>query len=295
MADRAQINSLRQGHFRFPRDLGERTSGEQHSVLFTAHDPSNGNIIGSVALPVTPEILKTTYAASYSEEALGEIAGTTGAALGGVVAGAASGQSVSTLIKKFQSTQNSQGDRLKERATASGIARGLNIIGAKSEAFSSAAAKNLGVAVNPYQSIIFKGTNFRIFDYSYTFAPNNRAEAQETREIIKFFKTSMLPSLGGSGDGNLGTNSAIFRYPMEFAISFHIYSSGSADGNYPAGENTKVFRIGRSVIETFSVDYNGAGGRVVPFHSDGEAVSTSISMTIKELQIPTLETVNMGF
>ena len=62
------------------------------------------------------------------------------------------------------------------------------------------------------------------------------------------------------------------------------------DGDY----RKPLFRIGKSVLENFSVDY-ATSGNAAFFADGGEPVTTTISLSFKETILMTKQTIERGF
>lgn len=277
----------------WPTDLLTRSEGEQHSVLFTIYSvvPTDRSIKYQIALPLSPDLFKTAYIARYEETNLGVggAAVATAATAGVNGAGNFGGQSLSAAVSQFRNkvANGAAATRAAEAAVAVATSR--------NERGRIGGALVLGVVANPYQATIFQGTTFRPFSYSLNFVPRDPAEAVLMNRIIKAFKTSALPDLPGSGNSQLGAASALFRIPYEMEVQFNIYNA--QEGTYwdVTREDYPYFRIGRSVIETINVDYNGSGSTLISTHQDGRPVSVNFQMSFKELEINTRQRIERNY
>jgi len=131
-----------------------------------------------------------------------------------------------------------------------------------------AGASIVNKASNPYQAVFFTSPNFRTHSFSYTLFARNRQESNTIRNIIRAFKTAMLPSLA--------TKDFFFTYPKVFEIEFR--------------HDDYLFEIGTSVLTSFDVNYHGEG---TPSYFDETKAPTNvqISMSFQEANILTAEDV----
>lgn len=128
-----------------------------------------------------------------------------------------------------------------------------------------------GIARNPHLASIFQGVNFRRHTFQYKLIAKNAAESNTLRKMIKSFKYGMAP--------NYRAGDHIFDYPNEFDITL-------AAGSY-------LFKIGRSVLEDFTVDYTGEGTPAF-FEDTGAPYSVILNMTFKETSIVTKREISSG-
>ena len=54
-------------------------------------------------------------------------------------------------------------------------------------------ARATGTTINPNLELLFNGPKLRNFSFAFEFAPNDEADATETRKIIRFFRQGMAP------------------------------------------------------------------------------------------------------
>lgn len=54
-------------------------------------------------------------------------------------------------------------------------------------------ARATGATINPNLELLFNGPKLRNFSFAFEFAPNDEADATETRKIIRFFRQGMSP------------------------------------------------------------------------------------------------------
>jgi hypothetical protein len=103
-----------------------------------------------------------------------------------------------------------------------------------------------GYAVNPQLQVLFSGVGFREFQFDFIFTPYSREEAQTVESIIREFKLAAAPEIVSNG---IFSQSLYMKIPDAFDIKFY----------YGNVENTKVHKIGESVLRNINVDYVGSG------------------------------------
>lgn len=130
-----------------------------------------------------------------------------------------------------------------------------------------------GLAVNPQLFVLFRGIDFRRFQFDFIFTPKSPEEAKNVRNIIKAFRFHSSPEV---------TAGRYFVAPSTFNIEFM----------YRGNRNKNIFQMSTCILERISVDYAPYGWST---YKDGMPVQTILSMTFKETEIITKEKVNMGY
>ncbi len=118
-------------------------------------------------------------------------------------------------------------------AAAGAAAYGLSGVGGP---IGSAAKASLNVTTNPYPVLIYQGTNFKSFGFSWTFFPESPAESDTINKIIGYFRREMLPE-------RITSVPSVLRFPAIFEISIQ--------------PQVKMFK--RCVISNLDVNYTPAG------------------------------------
>jgi hypothetical protein len=129
-----------------------------------------------------------------------------------------------------------------------------------------------GLAVNPKKEQAFTGVDFRTFSFEYNFAPQSPEEAQNVLNIIRAFKYHMHPEFKSE-------NAFLYIYPSEFDITYY----------KGATENLNIHRHTSCVLEEVNVNYTPNG--VFSTFSNGMPTQISLSLTFKELQLLSKETI----
>jgi hypothetical protein len=152
------------------------------------------------------------------------------------------------------------------------IAASLGLANAPGKEYMSA---RTGLAANPRKEMVFKGVDFRVFTFEYSFFPRDITEATNVENIIKTFKFHMHPEYAG-------TNNFLYLYPSEFDV---LYYTGT-------GENEHIHKHTSCVLFDLSINYTPNGN--FNTFSNGMPTQINISLTFKELSSPTKELIDLG-
>lgn len=232
----------------------------------------------SIRLPM-PASLTTGYNIQYSDENLGPIGSILADAFGNTPTSKENAQSLAVAGTSALAGAAVGGLTGGNVVTGflGGLAGGVITSGAMGGSTGGAAAAEIanvfgqtsvggailansgGIAVNPHKVVLFQGVGFRNHSFAFQFVPRSYKEAQEITNIIRAFKYHSSPGFfNGEATiraGNLGIDGLqdyklqpptagkhFFSYPDFFTIAFH--------------NDEHLFRIGPSVVESFSVDYH---------------------------------------
>lgn len=270
----------------FPRDL----ESYQLSMVFDFMEYKRRSIFsqpymkpnGKIRLPI-PKSLVDRYSMDWSEKAQDP---TVGAA-------------VENLLKQNPNVDpNSFIDQLKDIATtgletAGGVGSTLVIkaakaaledinntatsaigVGAKAEL--SDILQPLGLAENPFLTVMFNKPNFKDYSFSWKLIPRDPEEAQRINKIIREFKRALLPDIT---DKTFGT---LLNYPQIVQIGFF-------------GSDNYLYRFKPAVIQEMSVNY--APAATPSFFKGSENVPTEIdlSLRLKEIEYWTKTDLARGY
>jgi hypothetical protein len=130
-----------------------------------------------------------------------------------------------------------------------------------------------GLAGNPKKEMVFKGVDFRTFQFDYNFFPRDEQEAEHVYNIIYQFKLHMHPEYMSD------TSNFLYVYPSEFDISYYSNS----------GVNQYIHRHPSCVLTEMSVNYT-PNGNFTTF-ANGMPTQIAITLSFKELSAPTKESI----
>lgn len=124
----------------------------------------------------------------------------------------------------------------------------------------------LGLAENPFMTVLFKSPTFKEFQFSWRLAPRTPEESAEINSIINMFKYYMLPDIPG-GRALGGT---MLGYPSMVQIGFF-------------GSDDYLFRFKPCVIKNMTVNY--APASTPSFFKGSKNVPTEIDLSLNLLEI----------
>jgi len=139
-----------------------------------------------------------------------------------------------------------------------------------------------GVILSDRLELAFKGIDKRKFEYEFKMIPKSQREAEEIRNIIFAFKSSMMPEFEG---GNLSGRKLIV--PNTFDIEYM----------WNGAENNFINRVSECVLTNMNVSYGGDRYKTYEgIDGDGAPpIETTISLSFSELELITREKVHQGF
>jgi hypothetical protein len=207
----------------------------------------------AIALHI-PNQLQIRYGMQWSEEDTGMLA----------MAGAGGGE----IAKALQSA----GKNSDVTGVGAAIISNLALSKAPNAAGASAA---LGLAPNPKKEQVFKGVDFRTFQFDYQFFPRNETEAKNVMNIIQEFKYHMHPEFKD-------TNNFLYIYPSEFDI---MYYQGSE-------ENKNIHRHTSCVLTEMSINYTPNGAFTT--FNNGMPTQINVTLNFRELALLTKDKVKDG-
>lgn len=129
---------------------------------------------------------------------------------------------------------------------------------------------------NPYLKMLFRGVNFRNFEFLFKFTPHSEGESAKIKEIIDSFRKAALPAKST-------TETWKFEYPKEVEIEYR----------FQDGEHPWLNKFKRCVITDMNVNYTGAG-----FYAqmrDGFPAETQMRLQFSEIELVTREDVDKGY
>jgi hypothetical protein len=163
------------------------------------------------------------------------------------------------------------------------------------------------IAINPQKEMLFNSPAPRKYEFAFEFAPRNKEESEQARNIVQLFKYHAFPSttLGfgldklaekaTKSDANMSVeekeHSTWYRMPSEFQFEYmHIDKS---NGQEIAKENHFINRAERCVLSEVNVDYSGAG--TFQSFEDGSPTHITLTLTFAEARLITQEHIAKGY
>jgi hypothetical protein len=132
-----------------------------------------------------------------------------------------------------------------------------------------------GLAANPRKEQVFKGVDFRTFQFDYQFFPRDVDEANNVLRIIEEFKVHMHPEFKDN-------NNFLYIYPSEFDISY--FQGGT--------ENLNLHRHTSCVLTEMNINYTPNGAFTT--FPNGMPTQINVTMNFRELGLLTKQKVMDG-
>lgn len=221
-----------------------------------------------------PESVTSNFGTSYSEISLGLLGSVFNGgtdistevddmlSLSGIeAAGAAAPKLIAALGAKF-------GGRNPAIQKILGSVAGSSVFKDAAESIKNLYQLSHGIAINPYQELLFKGVEYRKFSFKFKLFATKKEETRNIDNIINLLKYHMHPSINSSA-------ARFFTNPSEFDIEF--YFNGK--------ENPYLDFLSTCVLDGMSVDYSNGTSFVT--HNDGAPAFVEITVNFKELEILT--------
>ena len=234
-----------------PRNINE--SANQGLGSFGERSNFTSRTIGNVFLPIPGGISDTNSVTWGSDEmnplekSLAEIANSV--ITGGGAAGA------NTLEAQTQNVQENSG------AVRTGIAA---IFTAQAIGKSNILSRTQGAVFNPNMELLFSGPTLRPFTFTFKLSARGKADREQIRQIIRFFKQGMAVQR---------TASTLFlKAPHTFKIQ---YLHKNKDHPY-------INLIKECALQSFTVNYTPEGNYMT--FADGLMTSYEITMQFQELE-----------
>ena len=242
------------------------------SALKSYENLEGGEIVGEVMMPLQ-QSLTFQDGVIYNEANLG----ISGSALGAVTQGknpfegimgangqlsrAAAGIAAETVAKNAASLA---GAAVGSQAGTVGAAFGFGALGGVGEGVGAAIKNASRVTTNPNQRTLFEKVRMREFNFTFKMIANNSKEAQEVRNIVKFFREEVYPE-------SIVVNEVPLAY--EFPNIFEIEIKNHLD-------DTPSPKIQRCYLESIQTVYNATANSM---HTDGNFVEVDVTLNFKEI------------
>lgn len=132
-----------------------------------------------------------------------------------------------------------------------------------------------GVVAGANKHMLFRGIDFRQFNYQYSILPRSSKESTEINNMIKFLRMNMLPDMAGLN---------FFRVPNTFTVEYFL-------GGKPA---EFLHKIKPCVLMDCTVKYGGNGAFATFNETDAPAV-IELNLTFQEIQLVTSSDAAEGY
>ena len=226
------------------RELSQTTKDVFNTLLSSTPGPdqnllAKGNFFRTITKTkdtialYMPDTLAFDYQQSYSNLSVTQELGKLGLAA----------QAGASTYDAYRKTGSISSAAKNAAPFAAEFAREAGLPGSKVLFSALSAVTGGALAINPQLELIYEGTDFRSFRFSFMFYPRSKKEAVEILDIIDSFTFHQAPEILSSSFG---------RYlvpPSEFEIEFR----------YNGGINPNIPKVAPCVLTSISVDYAPSG------------------------------------
>lgn len=223
-----------------------------NSIVFRAVDTAsrNSDLLPDIKIELyIPDGLNANSSVNYETADIG--------AISAAAVTAARGEDGSDNLT---GVSNEGGTLIKDIAERFARQTGETVLGDAGKIINKVAGK----AANPLRETFLKDIPFRTFDFSWTFQPKSRAEAEEVQKIITAFRLRMLPKLSDSD--------LFMVYPPQWNISYRGEIADKIEGYLPG-----------MICTGMNVDYTG--GQKFTAFADGYPTRVTMGLNLTETKI----------
>ena len=223
----------------------------------------------SIILPM-PQQIQDAKTVEWGESKMNSIAAAAGGAAGNALLSSNPIESiVNSVIKGGGNLMNVAGNAKESLAKGFGAAAVNTLIGQENIDPFEAVTRQRGSVLNQNQELLFRGVSLRSHQFSWTLTPRSKAEADEIKNIIRIFKSSMSAKKQGAvADKGAGI---FIQSPDVYQLQ---YFSGKKPHPF-----LNVFKI--CALASLSVDYTATGTYAT--YADGTPIQVSLGLTFQEL------------
>jgi hypothetical protein len=134
-----------------------------------------------------------------------------------------------------------------------------------------------GTAVNPFQTLVFKGVDLKVHSLEWLLSPESEEEQRQLKKIIRTLQRMVLPkSQNPMGENSEFGLTSIDKGLLKYPAMVNIFLQG-IDQNY-------YFKFKTSMISQLNVDYTPNG---LSINKGGKPSAIRITMTLNEAYIHT--------
>jgi hypothetical protein len=240
----------------FPNDLIQTDRDFYISLKFMRYEKRSINTSpflrneGGIRLPL-PESLRDNSAVSYGQPSLGP------------AVGAALDALTSERPEVNESGFESVVGRLGGAVLSGTQGAGAEALQNAAPNVAAAASAYFGLAINPYQTVLFEKPQFKKHSFSWRLLPKTEKESDDVRNIIRTLQYHMHPGVSS----NVGL---FFSFPSRVIVSL-----------YPASDF--LYRFKPCVVESVNVNY-AAGSSPSFFKRTNAPTAISISISLLEIE-----------
>ena len=244
----------------------------------SSDDPSsqlsekNKKIKATIILPIPKDLSPDSKSVEWGENSMNSVAAAVAGGAKDIIGGKGIDTLRSTILKGVGKLAGAIDGNLQQNLQAGlAIYATSQLFGQEADPL-AAITRQTGAVINQNQELLFKGVTLRDFAFNFTMTPRFREEAEEVREIIRYFKRSSSAKKSAGVEGlEAGSQGLFIGSPDVYQIT---YKSGNQDHPY-----LNQFKV--CALMSISVNYGGAG--VYSTYADGSPIQTNMSLSFREL------------
>ena len=227
--------------------------------------------LGTILLPI-PSNIQDGNSVNYTDDSMNSLIGAGLGSIEGIMKGvgtelsegdfAGAGRVFMEQAKGGLKASGINLDIAQDVATKYFASQAINLFGAN-VSINQLLAREGGQVLNPNMELLFNGPSLRNFNFTFKIMPRSADEAEEVKQIIRFFKKGMSAKAGAGG--------LFLKTPNVFELR---YRKGT-------GEHPFLNKFKQCFMENISVNYTGDG--VYTTYEGGEPVSMEMTLAFKEL------------
>ena len=227
--------------------------------------------LGTILLPI-PSNIQDGNSVNYTDDSMNSLIGAGLGSIEGIMKGvgtelsegdfAGAGRVFMEQAKGGLKASGINLDIAQDVATKYFASQAINLFGAN-VSINQLLAREGGQVFNPNMELLFNGPSLRNFNFTFKIMPRSADEAEEVKQIIRFFKKGMSAKAGAGG--------LFLKTPNVFELR---YRKGT-------GEHPFLNKFKQCFMENISVNYTGDG--VYTTYEGGEPVSMEMTLAFKEL------------
>ena len=252
----------------------EEAEKQSKAAVQSYENNQGGKVVGIVELPLQRD-LRFSDNAQYETANLGVLGGAleqglrgqnafAGATRNGQLAPTASALAAAAVAKGAGEVAGALVGKLA--AGNAGAVLGVTALGGAFEGLSPAVRSATRIASAPNQRTLFQQVNIRSFAFTFKMIANNAQEAQEIKNIVKFFRQELYPEKIALGESGVPL---AYKFPNMFEIQVR-----NKNGVNPA------FDIQRCYLRDIQTSFNSTASGM---YSDGSFVEVDISLAFQEI------------
>ena len=249
--------------------------GDKGFQVKSSDDPSselsekNKQIKATIILPIPKDLSPDAKSVEWGENSMNSLAAAVAGGASDIVGGTGAGSFIDTLKKGVGRAGGALDGNLQKNFQAAVAGAAMQQLFGQEPDPLAAISRQTGAVLNQNQELLFKGVTLRDFAFNFTMTPRFREEAEEVKEIIRYFKKSSS-AYKGVKDG-AGSQGLFISSPDVYQIA---YKSGNQDHPY-----LNQFKI--CALMSMSVNYGGAG--VYATYADGAPIQMNMTLSFREL------------